>query len=37
MRKNIRKLGYPIVIPQSELHDSIDLVKDRLETYKNTL
>lgn len=37
MLKNIRKFGSPVVIPQTELHDSINHVKRRLLSYRNTL
>ncbi len=37
MKTNIKKLGSPVIIPESEFNEPLDNVKDRIEKYKNSL
>ncbi len=37
MKSNIKKLGSPVIIPESEFNEPLDKVKDRIEKYKNSL
>lgn len=37
MKSNIKRLGSPVIIPQSEFHEPLQLVKEKIEKYKNSL
>ena len=37
MRTNIKKLGSPVIIPESEFNNSLEEVKNKIENYKNSL
>ena len=37
MTSNIKKLGSPVIIPESEFDESLNIVKERIENYKNSL
>lgn len=37
MKTNIKRLGSPVIIPESEFNDSLYEVKKRIEEYKNSL
>ncbi len=37
MRTNIKKLGSPVIIPESEFNNSLEEVKSKIENYKNSL
>jgi len=37
MKSNIKKLGSPVIIPESEFNDSLTNAKDKIEEYKNSL
>lgn len=37
MKTNIKKLGSPVIIPESEFNEPLITAKDRIEKYKNSL
>ena len=37
MKSNIKRLGSPVAIPQSEFHEPLQLVKEVIEAYKSSL
>jgi hypothetical protein len=37
MSTNIKKLGSPVIIPESEFNNSLEEVKSKIENYKNSL